>query len=130
MLEKRPAVLVVSPGPALRWAMRELNRRHNYRLVFASDPYEAGLLLENTSVDAVVCEVAPAYSRECRLLHEICHRSPDLPVFLFVEPEGEDYLFDELAHGAFQVIRPTMPLDEFHRILRESIERRQRRKVA
>lgn len=130
MLEKRPAVMVVGPGPALRWAMEELKRRHRYRLVYATDPYEAGILLENTSVDAVVCEAAPAYTAECRLLREICHRSVHLAVFLFVEPESEEYLYDELAHGTFQVVRPTMSLDTVHQLLQEAIAKCRRAKVA
>lgn len=130
MLEKRPAIMVVGPGPALRWAMEELKRRHGYRLVYATDPYEAGILLENTSVDAVVCEAAPAYTAECRLLREICHRSARLAVFLFVEPESEEYLYDELARGTFQVVRPTMPLDTVHQLLQEAIAKCRRAKVA
>lgn len=130
MLEKEPAVLVVKPGPALRWAMEELKRRHGYRLRYAADPYEAGILLENTSVDAVVCEAAPTYSAECRLIREINERSRFLPVLLFVEPENEDYLYDELARGTFQVVRPSMSLDMIHELLRAAITRWRHRPAA
>lgn len=63
MLEKHPAILVVGPGPALRWAMEELKRRYDYHLIYASTAYDAGQLLENTAVDAVVGEVAPSSRR-------------------------------------------------------------------
>jgi DNA-binding NtrC family response regulator len=122
--------MVVGPGPALRWAMEELKRRHGYRLIFANDPYEAGLLLENHAVDAVVCEAAPAYTAECRLIREINQRLVSLPVFLFVEPESEQYLFDELAQGTFQVVRPTMSLDAVHQLLSEAITKRRRTQAA
>lgn len=124
MPDRSPAIMVVGPGPALRWAMEELKRRYGYRLCYAVDPYEAGILLENTSVDAVVCEAAPAYTAECRLIREICQRSVRLPVLLFVEPDGEQYLFDELAHGTFEVIRPTMTLESIHHLVEAAIGRR------
>lgn len=130
MIEKRQAVLVVGPGPALRWAMEELGRAFGYRLHFAQSPYEAGLRLENTSVDAVVCEAAPAYTADCRLVREICQRSVRVPVFLFVEPESEGYMVEQLGHGGFQVVRPATPIEELHRLLQEAIGRRQRAKAA
>ena len=127
MMEKGRVVMVVAPGPALRWAMEELKRAFGYRLQYAADPYEAGLRLENTSVDAVVCEAAPAYTAECRLLREICQRSARVPVFLFVEPESEEYLLDELGHGGFHVVRPTLPIAQFHNLLEETIRQHQRK---
>lgn len=130
MLDKSLAVMAVSPGPTLRWVLEELRRRYNYRLVYATSPHEAGSLLENTCVDALVCEVAPSYTSDCRLLREVSHRSRRLPVFLFVEPEGEDYLFDESAHGTFYVIRPTVALDRVHVLLQEGIARSRQRKAA
>lgn len=129
MLEKHPAILVVGPGPALRWAMEELKRRYDYHLIYAATAYDAGQLLENTAVDAVVCEVAPAYSSECRLLQEICQRSPRLAVFLFVEPEAEEYLYDELAHGTFYVVRPSMRLADVHHLIQAGIARRRQKRT-
>jgi hypothetical protein len=81
-------------------------------------------------MDAVVCEAAPSYASESRLLREICQRSVHLAVFLFVEPEGEDYLQEQRSHGGFRVVRPDTPLEEFHRMLEEAIEKRQRLRAA
>jgi len=130
MAEKAPALLIVGPGPALRWAMEELQRRYRYKLCYASDPYEASLLLGITPVDAVVCEAGPAYSSGCRFIREICSRSARLPVFLFVEPEGEEYLFDGLAYGTCHVVRSTSALENVHRLFTEVIARQGRAKVA
>ncbi len=130
MAEKSAALLVVGPGPALRWAMEELRHRYAYRLVYAADPYEAGLRLENTSVDAVVCEAAPSYTAECKLMREICQRSVRVPVFLFVEPDSEEYLLDELGLGTFHVVRPACSIEELHRRLQEVILRRRRVRAA
>ena len=130
MMEKSRAIMVVAPGPALRWAMEELKRAFGYRLQYAADPYEAGLRLENTSVDAVVCEAAPAYTADCRLLREICQRSVRVPVFLFVEPESEEYMLEELGLGTFHVVRPATPIQAFHEMLQATIRQRQREKAA
>lgn len=130
MLGKGCALLVVSPGPALRWVMEELRRCYGYRIEYADSPFEAGLRLENTCVDAVVCEAAPAYTAECRLMREISQRSVHLPVVLFVEPESELHLLDELGHGTFHVVRPTTPLEELHGLLQRAIAKRRRVRAA
>jgi hypothetical protein len=44
-------------------------------------------------------------------------------VVLFAGPEDEDYVLDELAHGGFQVVRWSSPLEEFHRMLESAITR-------
>ena len=125
-----PTVMVVGPGPALRWTMEQLQRYYGYRLYFAASPYEAATRLENMSVDAVVCEAAPVYTAECRLVREICERSRHLPIILYVEPDSEEYLLDELGRWTFRVVRPGTRLDEFHRILLEAISHRPRVKAA
>ena len=130
MVEKAPTLLVVGPGPALRWAMEELKQRYGYKLCYASDPYEASLLIGITQVDAVVCEAGPAYSPGCRFIHEVCNRSAHLPVFLFVEPESEDYRFDGLAHGAYHLVRSTTSLEHVHNLLTHVIARRRHPKAA
>ena len=130
MPEKSQTLLVVSPGPALRWAVGELKRRYGYRLHYATDPYEAERRLENMSVDAVVCEASPAYTAECRFLREVCQRSAHLAVILFVEPESEEYLLDELRHCTFQVVRPVTPLEEVHRLLQAAIAKSRRLRAA
>ena len=130
MSEKLPALLIVGPGPALRWTMEELKRRYNYKLCYASDPYEAGLLLGIAPLDAIVCEAGPAYSSGFRLIREICLRSTHLPVFLFVEPESEDYLFEDLAFSTCHVVRSATPLDNFHRLLTAVLARPRRVKAA
>lgn len=130
MPQESLALLVVGPGAALRWAMEELKRRHGYRVCYAADPYEAGILLGTTSVNAIICEAAPAYSSGCRLVREICQRTAHLPVFLFVEPEAEDYVFDEVAQGAFYVVRSTTSVENFHRLLEDVIARHRRIKAA
>lgn len=129
-MEKRHSVMVVSPGPALRWVMEEMKRRYGWGIHYASDPYEAGMFLENTSVDAVVCEAAPTYSSESRLIREISQRSLHLPVILFVEPEGEDYALEQIGHGSFHVVRPETPLEELHQVIEHAIERAHRAKAA
>lgn len=121
MPEKTHALLIVAPGPALRWALEELKRTYGYRRHYAANPFEAGVRLENSSVDAVVCEAAPAYTSECRLMREICQRSVRVPVILFVEPESEEYLLEELGQGAFHVVRPQTSLEGFHRLLQAAI---------
>lgn len=130
MLEKSRTLLVVAPGPALRWAMEELKRCYGYRLHYAANPYEAGVRLENTSMDAVVCEAAPAYTAECRFIRDVSQRSVRVPVILFVEPESEEYMLEELGHGGFHVVRPETPIEGFHRLLQQAISQHQRTKVA
>jgi len=130
MNERTPALLIVGPGPALRWAMEELKRRYNYKLCYAADPYEASLLLGITPVDAIVCEAGPAYSPGFRLIREVCSRSTHLPVFLFVEPESEDYLFEDLAFSTCHVMRSSTPLENFHRRLTDVLARSRRIKAA
>lgn len=130
MPERPGVVLVIGPGPALRWAMEELRRCYGYGLQYAADAYEAGMRLENTSVDVLVCEAAPAYTAASRLLREICQRSVHLPVILFVEPESEEYLLDEFVHGAFHVVRAATPLEELHWLLQAAIARGRRLKAA
>lgn len=130
MAEKAPALLIVGPGPALRWAMEELNRRYHYKLCYASDPYEASILLGITPADAIICEAGPAYSSGCRLIREISFRSAHLPVFLFVEPEAEEYAFEELARGACYIVRSSTSLESFNRLIREVVARHRRAKAA
>ncbi len=123
MVETRTAVLVVGAGPALRLRMDELQRRFDYRMDYAPGPYEAAQHLEEHVVHAVVCEPAPAYTAECRFLRELSERSTRYPVVLYVEPEEEDALLDDLGRGSFYVVRPRATLDEFHRTLREAVEK-------
>ncbi len=127
---KRCTLLVIQPSPTLRRVMEELRRRYGYELRYAADAYEAVEFLENTAVDAAVCEAVPAYSAECRLLREISSRSSHLPLIVFVGPEGENYLFDDLAQATFRVVRPATPLDSFHRLLQDSIAKMHRAKAA
>ncbi len=129
MKESRSSILVVAPGGLLRGAMDALQERFRYHVRYAVDPYEAGNLIENTSFDALVFEVTPPYTAECRLFREICSRPGHLPVVLFAGPEDEEYVLDELAQGGFHVVRWTTPLDEFHRLLHGTIAR-QRAKAA
>jgi DNA-binding NtrC family response regulator len=123
MAEKAPALLIVGPGPALRWAMEELKRRYRYKLCYASDPYEASFLLGVTPPGAIICEAGPAYSSGCRLIREISFRSAHLPVFVFVEPEAEEYVFDEMARGACYLVRSSASLESFHQLITEVIAR-------
>ncbi len=129
-MQNWPTVMVVGPGPALRWTMEQLQRYYGYRLHFAANPYEAAQRLENTSVDAVVCEAAPVYTAECRLVQQICERSAHLPIILYVEPDSEEYLLDQLGRWTFHVVRPGTRLEEFHRILLEAISHRPRVQAA
>ena len=130
MGEKPQTILVVGPGPALRHRVEELSRHYGYRLHYAEDPYAAGFELENTQVDALVCEAAPAYTAECRLVREISQRSVHLPVILFVEPECEEDLYDEIGCASFAVVRPATPLEELHRILQRAMIQRRRPQAA
>ncbi|MBI2956260.1 MAG: hypothetical protein HYY26_02990 [Acidobacteria bacterium] len=127
MQAKSVTLLLIEPGAALRQMAEDLKRRYGYELRYAADPYEAVQLLENAAVDAAVCEAVPDYTTECRLLREICWRSIRLPVFLFVTPEGEEYVPEDLAQGTFGVVRPGTPLEEIHGRLEESIARLRRR---
>lgn len=123
MVETRIAVLVVGAGSALRLRMDEMQRRYGYRLDFAKDPFEAAEHLQEHVVHVVVCEAAPSYTAECRFLREISARSGRHPVLLYVEPDEEEMLLEMLGQGNFYVVRPRATLDEFHRTLREAIEK-------
>jgi len=120
MVETGIAVLVVGAGPALRLRMDEMQRRYGYRMDFAKDPFEAAEHLQEHVVPVVVCEAAPSYTAECRFLREISARHP---VLLYVEPDEEEMLLELLGQGNFYVVRPRATLDEFHRTLREAIEK-------
>ncbi|MBI4462139.1 MAG: hypothetical protein HY653_04460 [Acidobacteria bacterium] len=130
MVEKWPTILVVGPGTSLRWTVEQLQRAYGYRVYYATDPYEASARLENTSVDALVCQAAPAYTADCKLIREICLRSLHLPIILFVEPDSEEYLLDELGYGTFHIVRPPTTLEQFHRILLQAIGKRHRVRAA
>jgi DNA-binding NtrC family response regulator len=129
MKENRPSVLVVAPGGLLRGTMEALEERFRYSVRYALDPFEAGNLIENTTFDALVFEVTPPYTAQCRLFRELCSRPGHMPVLLFAGPEDEEYVLDELAQGGFHVVRWTAPIDEFHRTL-DGLIARQRAKAA
>lgn len=123
MVESRWAILLASGGPGLRWKMQELERRYGYRVDYPENVYEAQRHLESHVVHAVVCEAAPAHTTECRFVKELSQRSGRHPVIVYVEPEEEEELLDELAHGTFQTVRASAPLDDFHQTLKEAIEK-------
>jgi hypothetical protein len=81
-------------------------------------------------MDAIICEAGPAYCSSARLIREVCTRSKQLPVFLFVEPESEDYVFEDLALSSCHVVRSGAPLEGFHRLLTEVLGRTRRIKAA